>query len=642
MVRGSLTEIKQNKEVKELPLITVAVTCYNIKDYLKRSIESVCNQTYKNLEILLVDDGSTDGSGEVCDEYAKRDSRIRVIHKKNGGPSEARNMAMEQAKGDYVAFVDGDDWIDSNMYENMYLALQKADAELAVCSYKQVSVNHVQDTSTDTILYFEQDEALESFIKEEEEVQIQNAAWNKLFKKELLKELRFPVGKLYEEIVFTTKLLHMAKKVVYLNQCYYNYVVDRVGSIMNAGVNKRIFTDQIPLYYEKRKYLESINRQDLVNIHNFFFYKRMLLHYLELKKTKPEDYKVYCKEIVGIIREEKRCIPGAYSSSVSSKNDTIKMKMFQRSPWVYENFVRVNEKYLLPYKMLKASQKEPLIVVQLSGGMGNQMFQYALYLQLKAMGRKVKIDDITEYEGKDARPIRLSVFDARYATPTETEMKCLTDSYLDVVSKIRRKLTGRQTAAYIEKSQLFDPEVLQKERAYLIGCWQSEKYFKDIQEQVREAFTFKNINLSAKMQEYEVQMQSKNSVSLHIRRGDYLQVSDVYGGICTEEYYTKAMKYMEEAMPDCHFFVFTNDPVWVKENYKQNNITIVEGNDEDAGYIDMYLMTRCKHYILANSSFSWWGCYLNPSKEKIVLAPSQWFKGRDCRDVYTDEMKIID
>lgn len=270
------------------------------------------------------------------------------------------------------------------------------------------------------------------------------------------------------------------------------------------------------------------------------------------------------------------------------------------------------------------------------------MFQYALYLQLKAMGRKVKIDDITEYEGKDARPIRLSVFDARYATPTETEMKCLTDSYLDVVSKIRRKLTGRQTAAYIEKSQLFDPEVLQKERAYLIGCWQSEKYFKDIQEQVREAFTFKNINLSAKMQEYEVQMQSKNSVSLHIRRGDYLQVSDVYGGICTEEYYTKAMKYMEEAMPDCHFFVFTNDPVWVKENYKQNNITIVEGNDEDAGYIDMYLMTRCKHYILANSSFSWWGCYLNPSKEKIVLAPSQWFKGRDCRDVYTDEMKMID
>lgn len=641
MVRGSLTEIKQNTEMKERPLITVAVTCYNIKDYLARSVESVCKQSYSNLEILLVDDGSTDGSEKICDEYAKRDSRIRVIHKKNGGPSESRNMAIEQAKGEYVAFVDGDDWIDTNMYENMYLALQKGNADLAVCSYKQISVNYVQDTSTDTILYFERDEALESFIKEEEEVQIQNAAWNKLFKRELLKELRFPVGKLYEEIVFTTKLLHMARRVVYLNQCYYNYVVDRVGSIMNTGMNKRIFTDQIPLYYEKRKYLQSIERQDLVDIHNFFFYKRMLLHYLELKKTKPEEYKSYCKKIVKIIKEEKQYILEAYLSSVSSKNDAIKMKMFQINPWIYEGFVRMNERYLLPYKMLKASQKEPLVVIQLSGGMGNQMFQYALYLQLKALGRNVKIDDVTEYDGREARPIRLSVFDARYATPTETEMKCLTDSYLDLPSKIRRKLTGRQTAAYVEKSQLFDAEVLKKERAYLIGCWQSEKYFKEIKEQVREVYTFRNIKLSSKMQEYEAQMQSKNSVSLHIRRGDYLQVSEVYGGICTQEYYMEAMRYMEEQVTDCHFFVFTNDPAWVKEHFQKNNITVVEGNDEDAGYIDMYLMTQCKHYILANSSFSWWGCYLNSSKEKIVIAPKQWFQDRDCRDIYTDEMKKI-
>ena len=118
-----------------------------------------------------------------------------------------------------------------------------------------------------------------------------------------------------------------------------------------------------------------------------------------------------------------------------------------------------------------------------------------------------------------------------------------------------------------------------------------------------------------------------------------MEVDEVYGGICTSEYYEKAMKQMEEWVPDCHFFVFTNDPEWVKENYKQGNITIVEGNDEDAGYIDMYLMTQCKHYIMANSSFSWWGCYLNSSKEKKVIAPSRWFQGRDCKDVYTEEMK---
>ena len=640
MIKGSLTEIKQNIENVEQPLITVAITIYNIKDYLQRSIDSVRNQTYQNLEILLVDDGSTDGSALVCDEYEKKDSRIRAIHKKNGGPSEARNVAIEQAKGEYIAFVDGDDWIDKDMYENMYLAMHEAGADLAVCSYKEVSIKHVADPSNDTIIFFDKDEALESFIKEEEDVCIQNAAWNKLLKKELLKELRFPVGKLYEEIVFTTKLLHEANKVVYLNQGYYNYVVDRVGSIMNAGVNARIFTDQIPLYFEKREYLQSIEREDLVNIHNFFFYKRLLLHYLELEKNKPENYNRFSKQIVQIIKAEEEYIPGAYTTDISTRTDALKMKIFRVSPRGYYYFTVLNEKYIIPQKLIKNTANEPLVVIQLSGGMGNQMFQYALFLQLKALGKNVKIDDKTEYVGRDnARPIRLDIFDAKYPTPSEVEMQCLTDSFLDMVSKVRRKLKGRKTYEYMEKSPLFDEEVLKKDRAYLVGCWQSEKYFENIKEEVRKAFIFKNIQLSEKMREYEKQMQETNSVSLHIRRGDYLEVSDVYGGICTPEYYEKAMKQMEEWFPDCHYFVFTNDVDWVKANYKQNNLTIVEGNDEDAGYIDMYLMTRCKHYILANSSFSWWGCYLNPSEDKKVIAPKQWFNGRDCSDIYTKEMK---
>ena len=128
---------------------------------------------------------------------------------------------------------------------------KNTDHTFAVCAYKEVSKKYVIDPTDDTIIYFGKDEALESFIKEEEDICIQNAAWNKLFKKELLREIRFPVGKLYEDIAFSTKVLHEAKKVVYLNQGYYNYVVDREGSIMNAGINPRIFTDQIPLYNEK-------------------------------------------------------------------------------------------------------------------------------------------------------------------------------------------------------------------------------------------------------------------------------------------------------------------------------------------------------------------------------------------------------
>ena len=616
-------------------MISVIVSIYNIEKYIARAVESICAQTYQKLEIILVDDGSTDNSGKICDELATKDCRIKVLHKENGGLSSARNEGIKIATGEYIAFVDGDDWIDERMYEDMLLALQKYDADIAICNYKVVGKDHIIDTSTDEITVFERRETLKVFIEEDERYQIQNAAWNKLYKRSLMGDLRFPEGKLFEDIVYTTKLLAKSGKAVYTNKAYYNYIFDRSDSIMNSKKVERLLTDQVPAYKEKGDFLLSIGEKELFLTHQFFFYKRMLLHYKDAKEEKPEGYQKFIKDIREVICDK----PVWEAFEGKSKGEWLRMKLFTISPVLYDTFTYLNENFILPNKMVKASQGEPLVIIQLSGGMGNQMFQYALYLQLKALGKNVKIDDKTEYEGRNARPIRLSVFDAKYDIPTEIEMKCLTDSYLDLASKIRRKLTGRKTAAYMEKSQLFDSKVLEMDRAYFIGWWQSEKYFADIKEKVREAFTFKNMNLSETMKAYAEAMEDSNSISVHIRRGDYLQVDEVYGGICTEEYYEKAMEKMREEVPHCRFFIFTNDIPWVKEHMQGEDITVVEGNDEDAGYIDMYLMTRCKHYILANSSFSWWGCYLNPSKDKKVIAPKIWAKGRDCRDVYTDEMK---
>lgn len=631
-----MTSKNLKKEQKKESKISVIVSVYNVQNYIEKSVQSIQNQTYQNLEIILVDDGSTDNSGNICDEFAKKDARIKVLHKSNGGLSSARNEGIRVATGEYITFVDGDDWIDETMYEDMLHAMQATDADLAVCNYKEISKNGVRDTSTDKITIFEGRETLKVFIDEDPTYQIQNAAWNKLYRRDLMGDLRFPEGKLFEDIVYTTKLLAKSKRSVYLDKAYYNYIFDRSDSIMNSKKVERLLTDQVPAYKEKGEFLLSIGEKQLFLTHQFFFYKRMLLHYKEAKQKKPEGYQSFLKEMQKVI-----CAKPVYWEAFQgrSKGEWLRMKFFTISPVLYYAFVTNYENYVVPYKQLKNAQGEPLVVIQLSGGMGNQMFQYALYLQLKALGRNVKIDDKTEYVGREnARPIRLDVFDAKYAVPTEVEMRSLTDSYTDVMSKIRRKLTGRKTALYQENSPVFDATVLEKERAYLTGWWQSEKYFSDIKEEVRKTFTFKNLNLPEKMREYEAKIMQKNSVCVHIRRGDYLQISDVYGGICTPEYYEKAMKQMEEWHPDCHFFVFTNDVPWVKEHYHQKNLTIVEGNDEDTGYIDLYLMTKCKHYILANSSFSWWGCYLNPSKEKKVIAPKIWAKGKDYRDIYTDEM----
>ncbi len=631
MEKKKYQELVHNTELPDKK-ITVIVTLYNIEDYIERAIASVCAQTYRNLEILLVDSGSEDRSGEICDQWAEKDPRIQIIRRKeNLGPSGARNLGIEAATGDYIAFVDGDDWIDAPMYEEMLRAMLACDADLAVCNYRVVRSDEVRDTSTDDVTILNHRELLEVFLQEDESYNIQNAVWNKLCKRELLSELRLPEGRIFEDIIYAVKLLALSQKCVYLNQARYNYFSNRSGSIMNSTRINRILQDQVRSYQEKGEFLLGLGEERLFRIHQYFFYKRMLIHYMDVRRQKPEDYPIYLKRIREIIGT-----PMWEVYEGQPKGDYVRMKLFDLSPELFVAFTEANEKYIIPWKQRRNQANSPLVVIRLSGGLGNQMFQYALYLQLKALGRNVKIDDRTEYEGRDnRRPIRLSVFGAAYPTPTEEEMIELTDSRMDLFSRIRRKLTGRKTAEYSEKSMRFDPKVLELERAYLTGVWQTEKYFEAIREQVKEAYRFRSLNLSGAMRQYEAQIRGSNAVAVHIRRGDYLAVPELYGEICTEEYYRNALEKMREAEPDCHFFIFTNDPDWAKKNHAGADRTIVEGNDEDSGYIDLYLMTQCRHFIIANSSFSWWGAYLGSHPDKKVIAPPEWFRGKDCGDIYS-------
>lgn len=300
-----------------------------------------------------------------------------------------------------------------------------------------------------------------------------------------------------------------------------------------------------------------------------------------------------------------------------------------------------------------------MIAVQLSGGLGNQMFEYALYLKLRSLGKEVKVDDFTCY-GEGQRKKQLGVFGIHAADDEEVGAKgqrdlltydrltgeeyiALTDSDLGLASKIRRKLSGRRDLSYREKSANFDPEILAREPALLLGCFQTEKYFDDIKDQVREAFRFRNFVPSEQTKRYDQQIQDSLAVSVHIRRGDYLdpKYKSLYEGSCDEAYYERAIRKMKELFPKAEFYFFSNDTEWVKEIYNGPDCAVVEGNDEDAGFADLYLMSRCRHHIIANSSFSWWGAWLNDSPEKKVIAPKKWLNGRACSDIYTKKMILL-
>lgn len=292
-----------------------------------------------------------------------------------------------------------------------------------------------------------------------------------------------------------------------------------------------------------------------------------------------------------------------------------------------------------------------MIIIRMTGGLGNQMFQYALYLKLRAMGKEVKMDDFTEYEGREARPLSLWAFGIEYDRASREELCRMTDGFLDPVSRIRRKLFGRKSLEYMEKDCNFDPEILNRDPAYLTGYFQSEKYFADIEEEVRQAFRFSeriwegiSSQLLERIRSYEQQIKTAMAVSVHIRRGDYLQNEEAYGGICTEQYYKTAVEYVRKRQQDASFFVFTNDPdyagEWILKNFGQEKerFVLIEGTQEENGYLDLYLMSLCRHHILANSSFSWWGAYLNPSREKMVIVPHKWFGNQECRDIYMENM----
>ena len=291
-----------------------------------------------------------------------------------------------------------------------------------------------------------------------------------------------------------------------------------------------------------------------------------------------------------------------------------------------------------------------MIIIQMAGGLGNQMFQYALYKQLTGMRKTVKMDDEEGFREDAQRNPALAAFGIAYERASRQEIEEMTDSSMAFTARVRRKLFGRQRRAYFEENKCFQPKIFDWDDIYLEGYWQSEKYFRDVGNLLKKEFSLESVRrnrdngygLSEEAERYLNRIEQGESVSIHVRRGDYLlpQNQDLFGNICTDMYYENAVKKMMESRPDCTFYLFTNDNQWAAERLRERKdfpIVLVElpGNRD---YETLMLMSRCRHNILANSSFSWWASYLNDNPDKQVIAPAEWMNGWDCSDIYRADM----
>jgi glycosyltransferase involved in cell wall biosynthesis len=302
--------------MSENPLVSVIIPIYKVEQYLQECVDSVIAQTYTNLEIILVDDGSPDKCPEICDEYAKQDNRIKVIHKTNGGLSDARNAGIEIAKGEYMSFVDSDDVIHNQMIEVlMKPILEDKGLKMSACQFLKFDDGKEFDKNQE-IKQVEIIDFREYFTK-----RIWTTAWGKVYEKSLFETIQYPVGRLHEDEFTTYKICYEAKKVAYTESQLLFYR-QREGSIMNAISVKRI-TDTYDALKERVDFFLAKKEKELYAKYLFHFAG---VYYLFYNTDRNHD------DVNSVLKQWKKDF-----SLYSKKNFTLKQKI---NFFLFKNFPR--------------------------------------------------------------------------------------------------------------------------------------------------------------------------------------------------------------------------------------------------------------------------------------------------------------
>ena len=325
-------------------LISVVIPIYNVEKYLNKCIESIINQSYSNLEIILIDDGSKDTSGIMCDSYVLKDNRIKVIHKENGGLSDARNVGIEKEKGEYIVFIDSDDWIDEKMIEILYNVIKKNNSDISICDYFLAYSEEIQTQKEDIeIINLSNIEALKKIYDKDLGV-CMIVAWNKLYKRNLFKDdIRYPYGKIHEDEFTTYKLLYKAEKISYTNQKMY-YYRQRENSITSSFNKKRL--DCLEAFDERTKYMKYI-------VKNESLYKETLREYYGLIIVMYFKYEKFYSNDKKTLKELKKKALKIFKENKNSFQWTIKQKIIFGSFGFNPKIFRIIEKISEKKKILK-------------------------------------------------------------------------------------------------------------------------------------------------------------------------------------------------------------------------------------------------------------------------------------------------
>lgn len=291
----------------ESNLISVIVPAYNIAEYLPRCLDSILNQTYSNLEVIVISDGSTDGTNDIIKEYAEKDSRVVPVFKENSGVSDTRNKGLDIAKGDYIAFVDGDDYIESNMYEILLNNAIENDADISHCGYQMVfptRVDYYYNTGKKVIQ--DNKKGIRDIIVGD---YVEPGIWNKLYRKSTIENVFMPVGiKINEDVLFNFYAFTKSKKSVYEDLPLYHYIL-RKGSAATSKVNTNKLYDPIKVRKEILGYCLKNYDKELQSLSYTSYLNAVISLFRTIKNNKLKDEKSNAKKYKNDIKQIKERLP---------------------------------------------------------------------------------------------------------------------------------------------------------------------------------------------------------------------------------------------------------------------------------------------------------------------------------------------
>lgn len=366
---------------KEEGLISVIIPVYNVEEYLDKCICSVVEQSYSNIEILLIDDGSTDMSGMICDAWANKDNRIKVIHKVNGGLSDSRNVGISQSSGDFISFVDSDDYIEKNMLKKLHLALIETESDLAICDFNFVdehykTIHSFPKTLKNEILSTQ--EALKKLTLENNFYYV--TAVNRLYKKELFASLKFPVGKIHEDEFTVHHLFFKCKRVVTIDDKLYNYF-QRSNSIMHSSFSIKKL-DGIYAMLDRYYFLKNngFKKESYFSLLQAYYLLIVAIRNLPVMEYKKEVYRA----VIAVIRELKcnpRSVKILLEYMIKMLKQIVSIGIFM---WCSG----------LSLYFYKSKPKIIMMATPTHGNLGDQAIVYAEYKFLKQYFKEYKIIEI--------------------------------------------------------------------------------------------------------------------------------------------------------------------------------------------------------------------------------------------------------